>query len=169
MEAILHVTHSISVPGNSDGHKTIENPKTRRIFKQQVKEESVQTGDPHKMQIPGHVVIHLYQNEFIDQFRIQSNQLHGHNTTKAITYQGYRGIACFENELPSDFNKVFDREIRQRRAAAVTRPCRSVYGIMLSKGGVTRGKGVFIADPAMEKDQGRSASAFFEGNGALVS
>jgi hypothetical protein len=70
--------------------------------------------------------------------------------------------------MPSDLNKVFDREIGQGRAFPVTRPGRPVDGIVVSEGGVTGTERVFIAYPAVEKDKGLSGAAFFIGDGVSV-
>jgi hypothetical protein len=70
--------------------------------------------------------------------------------------------------MPSNLNKIFDREIRERRALSINRPSRSINGIVASEGGMTGTEGVFIAYPAVEEDKGWSGTTFFIGDGALI-
>ena len=125
-------------------------------------------GNQQQMQIPGHEFIHLDENELLDDSRVTPNQLHGNNTTHAVADKRNRALVHCEDEMPSNLNKVFDREIRERRALSITRPSRPKNRIVASEGGMTGAEGVFIAYPAVEEDKRWSGTTFFIGYGAFI-
>ena len=168
VETLLDVTHPIAVPGNPSCEKAVEKTEAFRAVQQQFKEQDIQMGNQQQMKIPGHEGIHLDEHKPIHDFRVTPKQLHGNIAAQAVTDKRYGGITHFEDKIPPDPNKGFNRDIRQGGAFPITRPGRSVNGIVVSEVSVTWTEGILISYPAVEKDERRSGAAFFIGDSAPV-